>query len=199
MKRSFSTKEIVIIAIFTALTTILSQIAIPFPSSPAPISFGVVAVYITGILLKPKHAVFAQVCYLLIGAIGLPIFGNFRGGVGALFGVTGGYLMVYPIMSCIISFALNSRYSRAHRQEKNDIWIFIKAGISIFAANILCYLCGTLWMCITSGITFESAIMIAVYPFIPFDIAKIIFCIAVAVPLRLRMLKMDMLLIDDVT
>ena len=83
MKKTFTAKEISRIAIFTAITAVLAQIVVPLPFTPMPISFGLLAVYITGILLKPKHAVFVQICYLLIGAVGAPVFGNFRGGVGA--------------------------------------------------------------------------------------------------------------------
>ena len=78
-KSAFSVKELAIIAFFTSLTAVLAQIAIPIPFSPVPISFGLVAVYISAILLKPKHAIYSQVCYLIIGMMGVPVFAGFRG------------------------------------------------------------------------------------------------------------------------
>ena len=90
MKRLLTAKDLTIIGIFTAVTIVLAQIAIPLPFTPMPISFGLVAVYITGILLSPNQAILTQVIYLLLGAVGVPVFGNFRGGLGALFGPTGG-------------------------------------------------------------------------------------------------------------
>lgn len=197
MKKTFTAKEISRIAIFTAITAVLAQIVVPLPFTPMPISFGLVAVYITGILLKPKHAVFVQICYLLIGAVGVPVFGNFRGGVGALFGPTGGYLMMYPIMAWIVSFALNSRQSRQLESKQNKKWLFAKAGISISIAHLLLYLGGTTWLCITTGSSFAAALALAVYPFIPLDILKIVFCVVAVIPLRFRMLSNNMLLLDD--
>jgi biotin transport system substrate-specific component len=123
MKKPLEAKELSIIGIFAAVTAVLAQIAIPLPFTPMPISFGLVAVYITGMLLKPKHAVFAQVCYLALGAVGVPVFGNLRSGISALFGPTGGYLMVYPIMAGIVSMTLNSRFSRQMEYKQNKIWI----------------------------------------------------------------------------
>ena len=196
MKRPLEVREITIIGIFVAVTVVLAQVAIPLPFTPVPISFGLVAVYTTGILLKPKHAVFTQVCYLLLGAMGAPVFGNFRGGIGALFGPTGGYLMVYPAMAGIVSMALNSRFSRQLEYKQSPAFIFIKAGLSICIAHIVLYLGGTLWFSITTGISFRAALAVAVYPFIPLDIFKIVFCIVAVVPFRSRMLSINVLLLD---
>ena len=102
---TLSVKSLTIIAFFAALTAVLAQIAIPIPFSPVPISFGLVAVYISGILLKPKHALYSQICYLILGMMGVPVFGGFKGGIGVLFGPTGGYLIVYPLMAWIVAMA----------------------------------------------------------------------------------------------
>jgi biotin transport system substrate-specific component len=146
-----------------------------------PISFGLVAVYTTGILLKPRDAVFTQICYLMLGAIGIPVFGNFRGGIEALFGPTGGYLLTYPIMAGIVATALHSASSRQT--------VFVYAAISICVAHVVLYLGGTAWLSITTGISLQSAATLAVYPFIPLDILKIVFCITVVVPMRSRLCK----------
>jgi len=198
MKKTLNAKELTIIGIFVAVTAVLAQIAIPLPFTPMPISFGLVAVYITGMLLKPKHAVFAQICYLLLGAVGMPIFHNFHGGLGALLGPTGGYLMVYPIMAGIVSMALNSRVSRQLERKQSKKWIFFKAGISMCIAHIVLYLGGTAWFSVTTGMSFQAALVLAVYPFIPLDIIKIAFCIVAVVPFRSRMLSINVLLLDEV-
>lgn len=199
MKNKFKAKEISTIAIFTVMTAILAQIAIPLPFTPMPISFGLVAVYITGILLKPKHAIFAQVCYLLLGGVGIPVFGNFRSGISALFGPTGGYLMMYPFMAWLVSFVLNSQRSRPLEYQKNKKLPYLRAGISISIAHIILYLGGTVWLCLTTGNSFGAALVLAVYPFIPLDILKIVFCLVVVVPLRSRLLASNMLLLDEVS
>jgi len=197
-KSYFKAKELAVIGIFATVTAVLAQIAIPIPFSPAPISFGMVGVYMTAILLKPKHAVYAQVCYLLLGAVGLPVFGNFRGGVGALIGPTGGYLLTYPLMAWIVSMSLNSMISRQLELINKKVWIFIKAGLSMLVAHTVLYAGGTAWLSISINITFISALTIAVYPFIVLDILKIVFCIAAVIPFRAYMLSLNILLLDTI-
>jgi len=197
MKKPLTTRELTTIGIFTAVTAVFAQIAIPLPFTPVPISFGLVAVYITGILLKPKHAVLTQICYLLLGAVGVPVFGNFRGGIGALFGPTGGYLLVYPIMAGIVSMALNSRKSRQSEHMQSKKWLFLKSSVSILIAHIILYLGGTIWLSAITGNSFQASLALAVYPYIPLDILKIVFCVVAVVPLRSRFLSMNLLMLDN--
>ena len=202
MKKTLTARELVLIAVLTATTAVLAQIAIPLPFTTMPFSLGMIAVYTTGILLKPKHAVLTQLCYLLLGAAGVPVFGNFRGGIPALFGATGGYLMVYPIMALIVAYALNGRTSRQAEKQasgeraKGRTRIILKAAVSICAAHTILYLGGTAWLSVISGTTFEKALALAVYPFIPFDIVKIILCVTVIVPMRSRLLSMNLLQLE---
>jgi biotin transport system substrate-specific component len=192
MKKAITPRETALIGVFTSLTIILAQIIIPLPPPMVQISLGLVGVYVTGILLAPKHAVLTQLVYLLLGAAGLPVFGGFKGGLSALFGPTGGYLFVYPIMAGIVSVALNSQKSLA---DETSSKAFFKAAISICAAHILLYLGGTAWLSVLTGNTFAKALGFAVYPYIPLDIVKIVFCVAVIVPLRSRLRGMHMLML----
>lgn len=188
-KLTLTAKELSIIAIFTAITAILAQISVPVPYSPVPISFGLVAVYISGILLEPKHAVYSQICYLLTGVIGFPVFSGFRGGPAVLFGPTGGYLLVYPVMAWIVSLSLNSKRSRQAERSHSGIYVFLKSGIAVFIAHIILYSCGTIWLSVTTGNTFRASLVLAVYPFIPMDILKILFCVFGIVPVRSRLIS----------
>ena len=196
-KAKYSARELSIISIFAAITAVLAQIAFPLPFTPVPISFGLVAVYISGILLKPKHAVFTQICYLALGAVGVPVFGNFRGGMGALFGPTGGYLLVYPLMAWIVSQTLNSPKSRQTEHCQSKAFVLLKAGISMCIAHTILYLGGTAWLSTTTGNSFIASLSLAVFPYIPLDIFKILFCVFAIVPFRSRLLSMNLLMIDE--
>ena len=196
MKKPLTARELSLMGIFTALTAVMAQIAIPLPFSPVPISFGLVAVYVTGILLKPKHAIMTQICYLLLGVLGVPVFGNFRSGIAALFGATGGYLMMYPITAGIIAMTLNSRKSRQKEHQQSKTKLFLKSTLSISIAHIILYLGGTVWLCNITESSFQSGLVLAVYPYIPLDIVKIVFCISTIVPLRSRFMSMNLLLLD---
>ena len=188
-KATFTTRDLAIIPIFAAITAVLAQIAIPLPFTAIPISFGLVAVYISGILLTPKQAVYAQICYLLMGAVGLPVFGKFQGGLPVLIGPTGGYLMVYPLCAWIVAMALNSKNARQAQQHQSQLVVMIKAGIAMLIAHTILYLGGTIWLSFTTGNTFVASLALAVIPFIPLDIVKIVFCVLAVVPFRKQLLK----------
>ena len=196
-KAKFSARELTLIGIFAAITAVMAQIAIPLPFSPVPISFGLVAVYISGILLRPKSALFAQICYLALGAVGVPVFGNFRGGLEALLGPTGGYLLVYPLIAWIVSYALNSYKSRQAEPNQSKSFVLFKSAVAICIAHLILYLGGTTWLSVTTGTSLIACLSLAVFPYIPLDIVKILFCIFVIVPLRSRLLSMNLLTIDD--
>lgn len=198
-KSGLSIKEISLIPIFAAVTAVLAQIAIPIPFSPVPISFGIIAVYISGILLKPSNAIWAQICYLALGAIGIPVFGNFQGGIGALLGPTGGYLCTYPIMAWIVSLSLNSRRSLESEKTSKKGMTLLKGGLAMFVAHIILYSGGTIWLSLYTGNSFIASLMLAVVPFIPLDIVKILFCIFAVIPFRKRLLKMNLLELDYIS
>lgn len=196
-KTALSARELSQISIFVVMTAVLAQIAILLPFTPAPISFGLVGVYITGMLLKPKHALLAQVCYLLLGGFGVPVFGNFRSGIAALFGPTGGYLVVYPLMAWIVAMTLNRRKSRAAEYVQSKKLLVLKTTISLFVAHTILYLAGTAWLSFTTGTTFMETLAFAVLPFIPLDMVKIAFCVMVILPFRSRLISMNLLMLDD--
>lgn len=194
-KKSLSARELTLIGNFTALTAVLSQISIPLPFTPIPISCGLVAVYITGILLKPKHAILVQLCYLLLGAVGAPVFSNFRGGIGTLLGPTGGYLFVYPVMAGIVAFAINGSMSLKKGTGGKGI-LYAKALVSMCLAHVLLYLCGTVWFTIITENTFYEALVLTVLPYIFLDVIKIVFCLFGILPLRSRLTSMNLLLLE---
>jgi len=185
----FTARDLAIIPIFAAITAVLAQIAIPLPFTAVPISFGLVAVYMSGILLTPKQAVYSQICYLLLGAVGIPVFGGFRGGLAALVGPTGGYLVVYPLCAWLIAMALNSKKARQAETMQSNIATMSKAGLAMVVAHTILYLGGTIWLSFMTQNTFMASLSLAVIPFIPLDIVKIVFCILAVVPFRSQLLK----------
>lgn len=193
-KATFTTRDLAIIPIFAAITAVMAQIAIPIPFTAVPISFGLVAVYMSGILLTPKQAVYSQICYLLLGAVGVPVFGGFKGGLAALVGPTGGYLIVYPLCAWIVAMALNSKKARQVQTSKIQGRVMLKAGIAMIIAHTILYLGGTIWLSIMTKNTFVASLSLAVIPFIPLDIIKIIFCVLAVVPFRTQLIKTGIIL-----
>lgn len=74
MKYKFSVRDLSIVATFTALTAVMSQISIPIPFSPVPITLQIFAIYLAAIILGSRLATLSQIIYLLLGAVGALYF-----------------------------------------------------------------------------------------------------------------------------
>ena len=143
-------------ALFAALMCVLCPLA--FPVGPVPFTFGVFAVLFTATVLPWKQAACAVLMYILIGAIGMPVFSGGQAGFGVLLGPTGGYLWSYVPMA-ILAGQGRSRLPRS--------FIFCAAAL------LLCYICGTWQFAVLSGRTWKEALSACVLPFLPFDVLKL--------------------------
>ena len=99
-RAAFSTKDLVLIGMFTAVLAAISQISLPMPTG-VPITIQMFGVALTGSILGFRRGFFAALCYILLGAVGVPVFANFRGGLDVLAGLTGGYIMLWPAMAAL--------------------------------------------------------------------------------------------------
>ncbi len=184
-KASLRVREVVMCGVFAAITAVLSQVSVPI--GPVPISCSLIAVYLSGLLLSVKPALFSQVVYLLLGVIGVPVFAGFQSGVARLAGPTGGYLAVYPILAVLIS-AMMLFYDKKLANTALPIRAVYLAG-TLLLALLVCYAAGTAWFTVFSGSTFQKALSLTVLPFIPGDIAKIVLCIVVTLLARPQLKK----------
>ncbi len=186
----FTTRDICQIGVFVVTAAVLAQIAFPLPFSPVPVSLGLLGTFVSGIFLRPKCAFFAQICYLTLGGMGLPIFGYFTGGLGILVGPTGGYLLAYPIMALIVAIAVETcdrkLTSKPGRKKLAPPFIFCSLAIAMLA----CYALGTAWLAHLTKLPVPKALALAVYPFIPLDVLKMAFTAFALLPLRERVLRM---------
>ena len=86
-----STKTMIITAMFAAVIAVLAQIAFPLPSG-VPVTLQTFAVALTGVVLGAKLGTISTFIYILLGAVGVPVFSGFNGGLGAIVGKTGGFI-----------------------------------------------------------------------------------------------------------
>lgn len=186
----FTTREICQIGVFVVTSAVLAQILVPLPFTPVPISLGLMAVFVTGIFLRPRNAFFAQLCYLALGGMGLPVFGRLSGGLGILVGPTGGYLLAYPIMALIVASAVaGPERASSARPAPGGFPLLCLAFSSMTAALFVCYTLGTAWLMFLMKFPLSRALALAVYPFIPLDLCKIAFVAFAILPLRERVLR----------
>ena len=156
-----STKEIILCALFAAIISILAQISIPLPFTTVPLTMLIFAVSVTGLILGAKLGTISVLIYLLIGGIGIPVFAQFSGGIGVLFGPTGGYLLGLPLMVYIIGFS-KDKFS-------HNTVIFL----SLILGLISVYITGTLMFAAITGNTIYQSILYCVLPFILVDLIKL--------------------------
>ncbi|MBR0276957.1 MAG: biotin transporter BioY [Clostridia bacterium] len=169
-------KKLVYTAMFAVFIAVASQISIPV--SPVPINLATAAVMITGGFLGKKHGTLSVVVYILLGAVGLPVFAAFRGGAGVLAGPTGGYIAGYIAMAFLTGYI-------CHKTDKLLLMIFGMAG-----ATAVCYLLGTCWYVFVTDTPVLSALAVCVLPFIFTDIIKIIVS-AVIIKKKDRIIQKD--------
>src|SRR5918992_6384960 len=110
------------VALMAAVTAMAAQITVPI--EPVPFTFQVLAVILSGLLLGPRYGALAQAIYVLVGAVGVPVFAGFRGGLGIVFGDTGGYLLSYPLAAAVAGLAAYAvaRSSRRRALTVGSLW-----------------------------------------------------------------------------
>ncbi|MBP5431480.1 biotin transporter BioY [Ruminococcus sp.] len=165
-QKGFTTKELVMTALFTALTVVCAWISIPIGT--IAITLQTFAVFCVLLTLGGRDGLFSCLAYILLGAIGLPVFTGFKGGLGVLVGPTGGYILGFMLMALI--------YWAGTKLLGKKLAVQI---ILLLAGLAVCYTFGTLWFVYGysdngSTIAFIKAAKICVIPFVPFDLLKLV-------------------------
>ena len=171
--RHLKARELALAAMFTAVTAVFAQLVVPLGFTPVPFSLAMVALFLCGALLGPRAAFLSQLCYLLVGAAGVPVFSQFGAGLQKLAGPTGGYLAAYPFMALVISLLLE-KWGRG----------FWRTCAAMTVGLALCYTMGTAQLMLLTGSGVGAALMMAVVPFAPFDLVKIVLSAVLAAALR---------------
>lgn len=175
--KQLSTRDLTLSALFVAVTAVLSQIVIPMPL--VPFNLALLAVFLCGSLQKKGAALLSQLCYLLLGAAGVPVFAQFTAGPSILFGVTGGYLMAYPVMAWLVAWIIE-------KGGKDSFW---RRTGAMAVSLIPCYLFGTAWFALYLHESFVKAAFTACLPFIPVDLAKAFAASYISIAVRNRIPK----------
>lgn len=177
---SSNTKMMIMAAVFAALTAVCSQIQIPL--APVPINLATFAIFITAGLLGKRWGTVSLIVYVLLGAVGLPVFAGFTGGFGIITGPTGGYIIGY-IFTAFITGYLIEFFSRKKTpaiipecsvNEAGGAPSYPLLALAMAAGLAVCYLLGTIWFIYLTGWTLGKALMSCVIVFLPGDALKII-------------------------
>lgn len=158
------TYDMVYIGIFTVLIAICSWISIP---AAVPFTLQTFGVFMAVEVLGGKRGTMAVLVYILMGAVGIPVFAGFQGGIGVIFNTTGGYIVGF-LCSALIMWAAESLFGKKPLVRL----------LSMAAGLIACYVLGTIWFMVVYGRTTGAVGLMTVLgwcviPFIIPDLVKI--------------------------
>jgi biotin transport system substrate-specific component len=173
-KRS-STASLVITALFAAVLAVCAWVAVP---AAVPITLQTFGVYAALLLLGGRQGTIAVSVYLLLGAVGAPVFAGFRGGPGVLFGATGGYLVGFLLLS-LLYWLFTARLG-----DKPAVRI-----AALVAGQLVAYLFGTLWFMAVYRWSPAATLMACVVPFLLPDALKLALALLVIPRLRAKISK----------
>lgn len=167
MSRSpYRVKDMTQIALMVVLITVCSWISIP---APVPFTLQTFAVFFALLSLGGRHGMTAICVYLIMGAIGLPVFSGFQGGMGVLAGAYGGYIGGFLVM------ALLFRFLAEKASEKRSVAVLV-LGLAA------CYAFGTLWFWVgyAQGQGMIAVLILCVFPFVLPDLGKLALAVFLA-------------------
>ena len=161
-KNFFNLKDMVLMALFAALTCVLAPLAVPI--GPVPISLTNLVIYFSLYVLGWQRATITYIVYLLLGLVGLPVFSGFE---------AGGYLIGFIFMAIVCGLLMQVK-----KDKKIVNIVFCVVGMLIGTA--IAYAFGTMWFCYSTGTGLGAAMALCVIPFIPGDLIKIAIAAVVA-------------------
>ena len=154
------TKNIVITAVFVALISVSAMITVPLGA--VPFTLQTFAITLVLYIANPKISLAAILLYLVLGAIGAPIFSAMKGGIGSLLGPTGGFLWGYAIGIFPISYLL---------QKAKAVPAQIGLGCLL---TLIAYAFGCAQYMFVAGVNLKIALLTTVAPFVVIDVVKIL-------------------------
>ena len=172
--KTMKTKKLVFSALFGAIICVLAPMSIYIGS--IPYTLATFAVYLAASVIDWKHGTLAVVLYILLGAVGLPVFSGFEGGFQKIAGTTGGYLIGY-IPCTVIAGILIDKWEHSK---------FIYP-VAMAMGTLALYIFGTAWFVIQTGSTLAAALAACVFPFLIVDAVKIVLASYIAYTLRFKL------------
>ena len=180
-EKRIKTLDMVLIALFAAITAVLSQIAIPMPTG-VPVTLQTFAVALCGYFLGAGKGAAALGVYLLIGAVGVPVYSGFKGGFQVLLGSTGGFIFGFIAMA----FLCGLSFKKAAGTKLSPV-LRIAMGVAGVAA---CHLLGTIqYMIVTNvnpekaGIDLITSFLLVSAPYLVKDIISVVVAYLISIPL----------------
>ena len=173
------TLDMAYIALFAVLMAVCAWITVPLPKPLVQFTLQTFAMFMALTTLGGRRGLYAMVVYLLVGAVGVPVFSGFRGGLGVLLDTTGGYIIGFAA-AALVYWLLTAKLGDS---------LPVKIAACVLGLAV-CYAFGTAWFLVlyartTGPIGVTTALSWCVLPYIVPDLLKL----ALAVVLSGRIKK----------
>jgi biotin transport system substrate-specific component len=175
------TKALILSGLFSAMVALMAQISIPIPFSPVPITGQAFGVFLAGSLLGGHWGAISLLIYVLLGAIGLPVFANAQGGLHVILGPSGGFLWGFVLGGYLLGKTV----------EKKTSYFYTILGMVFCAGSY--FSLGTLQLALVAGLDLKQSLAIGVLPFLPLDALKIIVAAGLSHAVRRQLIKTGLL------
>lgn len=164
-------RQMVLASLMAAMTAVGAYIHVPI--GPVPIVLTNLFVLLSGLLLGGRWGLASMGLYLLVGAIGLPVFAGGKGGFAHFFGPTGGYLLGYCLAAWVTGLI-------AQRSRGLLIWEIL----AVMAGSIAIYIVGVPWLKMVTQLSWSKTLIVGVLPFLIGDAVKATTALIVARAVR---------------
>jgi biotin transport system substrate-specific component len=152
-------RAVVLVLIGTLFLTVCSQIAVW--TMPVPVTMQTFAVLLIGAVYGWRLGAATVGAYLVQGAMGLPVFANMHGGIGILFGPTGGYLFGFLLAAAVVGWLAEKGWDRN----------VLTTALAMLLGNVLLYVPGLIWLANYTG--WNDVLAFGLLPFVWVDAAKL--------------------------
>lgn len=154
-------KSLTRIALMASIISLLGPLTVPI--GPIPLSLASLAIYLSLYVIGKKEGTISLLIYILLGLIGLPVFSGFGAGLSKVLGPTGGFIIGYLPMAFISGYFIDSYKNNPYKQF-----------LGLVLGLVILYLFGSLWLALQASLSFKASLTLAVFPFIPGDLIKIL-------------------------
>ena len=162
-----SLRKKMLVSLFAALLCVSSYVIIPI--GPVPVTLQVLFVLLAGAILGAEMGALSVVIWIMLGSFGLPVFAGGKAGPMVLLGPTGGYLLGFVICAWIVGKLTSNHASSKIRTGAAmllGLFVAYAVGLAGFMASFTYFL--------HKPMTVQQALPIAVFPFVPFDLVKVV-------------------------
>lgn len=167
------TQSLTKIALLAAILAIFGPLSLPL--GPIPLSLASFFIYLALYILGRKDGLISLSIYILLGLIGLPVFSGFGAGPSKVLGPTGGFIIGYLALGFIGGYFVD-KYPKSSSKQF----------LGLLLANLVLYIFGASWLAYQASINLRASLTLAVFPFIPGDLLKILLAIKLGPKLRDR-------------